>query len=102
MNEQDDRRRAPRLEVDATADLIAGGLSKPAVICDISPGGVRLDTGGRSVAAGARVYIRLATYGLRQAKVVWSDDGSIGVQFLDPIGMQPNENDLGGRRRTAR
>jgi len=102
MTEWDDRRRSRRIAVDATADLIAGGVSKPAVICDISPGGVRLDTGGRAVAPGVRVYIRLPTYGLRQAKVVWSADGSIGVQFADPMGLQPSEQDLGARRRSTR
>lgn len=99
MSTYEDRRRAMRIKVNAVAQLTAGGLTRSARVADVSPGGVRLEVGPRQVEPGTRVYIRLPRYGLRQAKVVWSGEGHIGVQFVEPLGlMRVAERDLDAKQ----
>ena len=75
----------PRQSVRATGELTSGGLTRDVAVCDLSNGGVRVEVGEREVATGTKVYLRLPRYGLRHAKVVWAINGSIGVQFNDPL-----------------
>ena len=75
----------PRQPVRATGELTSGGLTRDVAVCDLSAGGVRVEVGPRDVPTGTKVYLRLPRYGLRHAKVVWAHDGSIGVQFNDPL-----------------
>jgi hypothetical protein len=87
MSNLSDRRRTLRIKVNAIAELTAGGLTRAARVADVSPGGVRLEVGPRQIDPGAKIYVRLPRYGLRQAKVVWSAEGHIGIQFVEPLGL---------------
>gem|GEM_PF-5792244 len=87
MSNPADRRRTLRIKVNAIAQLTAGGLTRSARVADVSPGGVRLEVGARRIEPGTRVYVRLPRYGLRQAKVVWSTEGYIGIEFFEPLGL---------------
>lgn len=92
MNQTPERRRTLRIKVNAIAQLTAGGLTRSARVADVSPGGVRLEVGARRIAPGARVYVRLPRYGLRQAKVAWSDGPYIGIEFVEPLGLMKIAN----------
>lgn len=87
MSNESDRRRSLRIKVNAVAQLTAGGLTRSARVSDVSPGGVRLEVGNRDIQPGSRIYVRLPRYGLRQAKVVWSANGQIGIEFFEPLGL---------------
>ncbi len=84
-DKHDDRRQTPRHPVKAIGALTSGGLTRDVAVRDVSPGGVRVEVGPREVPTGTKIYLRLPRYGLRHAKVVWAHDGSIGVQFAEPL-----------------
>lgn len=84
-NDPSERRQMPRQAVQASGALTAGGLTRTVAVRDLSAGGVKVEVGPRGVATGTKVYLRLPRYGLRQARVVWAHDGSIGVQFAEAL-----------------
>lgn len=82
-----DRRRviATRNAIKLAAELAdEAGDGKDALILNISATGVLLQT-GRKLAVGETVRIDLATAGRHAAKVMWTIDGMVGCQFLDPL-----------------
>ncbi len=81
------RRSVPRVSVNASATLRAGGRTRHATICDISSLGARIRTSS-DVAEGDRAVISFAELPPISAFVRWCDGQEAGLSFETPIPMQ--------------
>lgn len=81
------RRSMPRVEVEASAVLRAGGRTQRATICDISSVGARVRT-RVELSPGDRAIIELADLPSLPAFVRWADGEESGLAFETPIPMQ--------------
>jgi hypothetical protein len=84
---QNRRRNMPRVSVEATATLRAGGQLSRALVCDISNLGARIRTSS-SLNAGDRAVVEFADLPSIPAYVRWSDGEESGLSFETPIPMQ--------------
>ncbi len=75
-------RRNNRKAVDLSARLEVCGQMIDCTVCDISLGGARLKT-GLAISSGTSVFVRLKDTLNRTAKVVWTKEGFIGLNFDD-------------------
>jgi hypothetical protein len=82
------RRAIPRMSVEASASVRAGGRIRQAVVCDISSLGARLRTDFPSLSTGDRAVVELTDLPSINAYVRWSDGEECGVIFETPIPMQ--------------
>jgi hypothetical protein len=80
------RRTTPRVSVDASAVVRAGGRTWRADVCDISSLGARVRTRS-ALKEGDRAVIALADMPPLNAYVRWSDGGEAGLIFETPIPM---------------
>ena len=94
------RRSMPRVGVEATAVLRAGGRTERVSVCDISSIGARVQT-RLKLSAGDRAIIELADLPSLQAFVRWSDEEECGVAFNTPIPMQIIADWIVGRVRLS-
>lgn len=74
------KNRMPRVEVDRLATLRHGAQTYGVNTCDISQGGVKLET-DRAFEAGDEVVISLEKYSPLQGVVRWYRGGQCGISF---------------------
>ena len=92
------RRAIPRMNVEASASVRAGGRTRRAVVCDISSLGARVRT-DLALGAGDRVVVELTDLPSINAYVRWSDGEESGLVFETPIPMQIIAHWIEGRTR---
>lgn len=84
---QEDRRRAPREDVDFVTTLIRGDGSTLTVrVVDLSPVGFHAKV-LNPLDAGERVHIDLPIVGTIEAKTAWTLKGCFGCWFVRPIAL---------------
>lgn len=76
-------RKHNRRTVVQSATLAIGSYNIDCTAYDISLGGIRLKV-DLPVAGGTNVYVQLKNRLKQTAKVIWSADGFMGLNFLEP------------------
>jgi hypothetical protein len=92
------RRAIPRMSVEASASVRAGGRMRQAVVCDISSLGARVRT-DLALTAGDRTVVELTDLPSLNAFVRWSDGEESGLIFETPIPMQIIAHWIDGKAR---
>jgi hypothetical protein len=87
MQEQGWRHRMPRVEVDRLATLRVGAHLYGVNTCDISQGGVKIES-DEPVEAGTEVMLSLEKFRPVAGVVRWCDGGFCGISFNQPIPFQ--------------
>lgn len=79
--------RAPRLELDATANVTFGRVQTPMAILDISISGIKL-LGGDALIRGETVTIDIEGLTKCSAVVKWKASDLVGVEFDHPMPVE--------------
>jgi len=79
-------KRAPRLPVNCSGELILENGAWLVRILDISQRGIK--AAGASLLVGDQVVVRLPEMEPRKAVVRWAHCGTMGLNFLSPIGFR--------------
>lgn len=78
--------RAPRLQIQCTAELVVADVTLPAEVQDISQRGVKV--AAPLLKPGEEVTVRLEDMAPRKAVVRWSRQGAAGLNFMRPLGFE--------------
>lgn len=78
-----DRRRFPRQSIDAVSEIWVQGRPAPCRVVDLSSGGARVVVLDMEPEPGTSVALALPGSGVRDATVVFRNEGGIGLEFAD-------------------
>jgi hypothetical protein len=84
VSQTPERRTMPRLEVRCLAHIKCGENFSPAMLRNISSGGLQLE-GSEMPAAGAYVSIFVEGINIPSGEVIWSKGELIGVELLEEL-----------------
>lgn len=76
-------RSKARISVLWDAEIIASGGATPCEILNISQGGARLKA-HQPIPVGSTVQLLCSRFGVLEGRVTWSNQGELGVQFVEP------------------
>ena len=98
----EEMRTARRRLLDVQAYIRqASAIATPAQVRDLSTDGCRIASEAR-LETCTTIWLRIDGVGARQARIVWSRDGSYGCEFLSPIQAAVVEELHVARARQAR
>lgn len=78
--------RAPRLQLSCDGELVLEGDNLPVQVLDISQRGLKI--AGQSVTIGEDVVVHLPGMEPRKAVARWAQDGTVGLNFISPLGFR--------------
>jgi hypothetical protein len=83
-----DLRRANRADTNAAVMMETQGyFGKPVLLLDISESGFRVDAGAH-IPPKSLVRLNLPGLGMVIGRIVWSRDGEVGGEFVNPVSPQ--------------
>jgi hypothetical protein len=83
--DRQERREHPRSSLAMPAQVRRLAISQPAMVCDLSTDGCRLESSNQSLDPGNRVLIRPQGFESLLGTVIWVHDGKAGVKFDEPL-----------------
>lgn len=78
--------RAPRININATARLLAGRPPRPATIRNVSATGMLLET-GPGLRPGQHIIVRVGNTAPTYGRIQWVDNGRIGFRAKNAISV---------------